>query len=322
MNKIEFLQDLKIRLAKQEISKKEIFDILNIRNYNIYRFSLNTVLYSIGIIIVIIGLIVFLNRFWFDLPSLLRIFITLGLGMGFTLNAIIFQKNKKDSLGLVFYFIGGIISFIGSLVLVYELNKNLVLNENHFLIPMIVFLIISLFYLGINYSMKQAVLSFFSIFNLTLLFLLLYYFVLDNNVDIIQETLFIVFIIIGLVYIMLSKYFENTFNKHLITLTNIFGTVFILAGSISKIENLLWQFLYVIISIGFYTLSLYLKSILILVINTLFLAGYIIYITNKYFTSSLGWSVSLITLGLIFIGLGYFSINLNQRLNHNAEDLM
>jgi len=314
MNKLEFLQELKDRFQKKEISKQEILDIINIKESVIYKLSLNTVLYILGVIIVLIGVIVFLNRVWVDLPSFFRIFITLGLGMGLTLNAVLLQKKNKGIISIIFYFIGGVMNFIGSLVLIYELNKNFFAQDKELLIPVIVFLMISLFYIIINYSMKQAVLTFFSLFNASILFLLTYLFVLEDNNTLIQDTIFMVFVIIGLIYLLFSKYFENTFNKYLIPLTNVLGTVFVLSGTISKVESGIWQFLYVLISIGFYTLSLYLKSRWILVINTLFLAGFIVYITGKYFASSLGWPLSLIILGFIFIGLGYFSVNLNKKL--------
>ncbi len=317
MNKEEFLQDLKIRLEKKEISRAEILNIVNLTNTGTYKLSLNIVLYILGIIIALIGIVVFLNNIWVDVPSFLRILITLGLGIIFTFNSIFLQRKNKNLLSIVFYFIGGIVNLIGTSVLIYELNKNFILAENTLLVPMLAFGVISLFYLGINYSMKQAVLTFFTLLNLTIFFFMTYFFVLDDNNFIIQDTIFMVFVLIGFIYIILSKYFENTFNKYLIPLTNIFGTIFILGGSISKVEIVFWQFLYILISIGVYSLSLYLKSRWILIINSLFLAGYIIYITNRYFASSLGWPISLIILGFVFIGLGYFSVNLDKRLKMN-----
>ena len=70
MNKEEFLQDLKIRLEKKEISRAEILNIVNLTNTGTYKLSLNIVLYILGIIIALIGIILLTLLAYFVWPFL------------------------------------------------------------------------------------------------------------------------------------------------------------------------------------------------------------------------------------------------------------
>ena len=71
--------------------------------------------------------------------------------------------------------------------------------------------------------------------------------------------------------------------------------------------------LYFIIVIGGFFLAVYVKNRSILVMSTIFLIAHVSFITSEYFADSLGWPISLIILGFIFIGLGYGSVTLNKR---------
>jgi len=55
------------------------------------------------------------------------------------------------------------------------------------------------------------------------------------------------------------------------------------------------------------------RSRSILVMSTLFLIAHVSYITGEYFADSLGWPISLVILGFVFIGLGYVSISVNKK---------
>ena len=55
------------------------------------------------------------------------------------------------------------------------------------------------------------------------------------------------------------------------------------------------------------------KSKALLLTSTIFLIVHFVYITGRYFADSLGWPISLIVLGLIIIGLGYGSVEVNKK---------
>jgi len=84
-------------------------------------------------------------------------------------------------------------------------------------------------------------------------------------------------------------------------------------------DSELWQFLYFLVIFGGLYLSIYLKSQIILVMSTIFLIAHISYITSEYFADSLGWPISLVILGFIFIGLGYASVNINKKYINSTE---
>ena len=60
-------------------------------------------------------------------------------------------------------------------------------------------------------------------------------------------------------------------------------------------------------------LSVYMKSRSVLIASTLFLVAHVVYITSEYFADSLGWPISLVLLGFVFIGLGYGSVTINKK---------
>jgi hypothetical protein len=47
--------------------------------------------------------------------------------------------------------------------------------------------------------------------------------------------------------------------------------------------------------------------------STGFLIAHVTFITGEYFADSMGWPISLVILGLVFIGLGYASITINKK---------
>ena len=120
--------------------------------------------------------------------------------------------------------------------------------------------------------------------------------------------------VIGLSYILLAYAFRDGWNKPLIGVLNFFGIIGFLGAAFSQVfDSVLWQLFYFILVFGSVYLSIYLKSRNILIISTLFLVAHISYITSEYFANSLGWPISLVFLGFVFIGLGYASVNINKK---------
>ena len=120
--------------------------------------------------------------------------------------------------------------------------------------------------------------------------------------------------VIGASYLLLAHAFRNGWNKNLTEVLYFFGITGFLGAAFSQVfDSVPWQMLYFIIVIGGLALSVYMRSRSILIISTFFLIVHVSYITGKYFADSLGWPISLVILGFVFIVLGYVSVNINKK---------
>jgi hypothetical protein len=325
MNKEELLQELYIKLNTGEISPEEIVTSFNLiptsqqsiatseKDKKFTPFSITKMLYVLGAAIVAIGVIIFVSQIWYDIGSFGRIVVTLGLGMLATaIGSALLKSKPDDNIGNVFHAIGGLLIPGGALVTLSELS-----NEVFSFWPVtITFAVIFMFYLLLNYVHKSPILTFFSIANGTAFIYSFIQSVVETSSSyyFYRELYSYITMIIGISYILLAYAFRYGWNKPLIAVLNFFGIIGFLGAAFSQVfDSVLWQLIYFILVFGSVYLSIYLKSRSILIISTLFLIVHISYITGKYFANSLGWPISLVFLGFVFIGLGYASVNINKK---------
>jgi len=324
MNKEELLQEISNKISTGEISREEAVSRFgfapamqsevkaeNLKNST--PFSVTKMLYVLGAAIVVIGIVIFVHQIWYDIGSFGRIAVTLGLGFVITAIGSMLLKNKpEENLGTVFHFIGGMLIPGGAVVTLSELN----LDSGDWTIA-ITFGVIFAFYLLLNSIHKNAILTFFAIANGTATV----YLALNSVVggpfegwfgikDIYQYTT----MAMGASYLLLAHAFRDGCNKKLIGVLYFFGITGFLGAAFSQVfDSVPWQMLYFILVIGGLALSVYMRSRSILVMSTLFLIAHVSYITSEYFANSLGWPISLVILGFVFIGLGYVSISINKK---------
>ncbi len=333
MNKEELLQELSTKISTGEISREEMVNRFSfapltqggvkVENFkDSAPFSVTKMLYVLGASIVVIGILIFVSQIWDDLGSFGRVSITLGLGLLITaIGSVLLKDKPEENLGIVFQFIGGILIPGGALVTLSELSTGV----DHPWVVASTFGIIFAFYLLLNFAHKNAVLTFFAIANGTaMIYLILNAMVGDpfegwfGIKDIYQYLT----MAIGISYLLLAHAFQYGWNKKLIGILYFFGiTGFLGAAFLQVFDSVPWQMFYFLIIIGSFTLAVYMKSRSILVMSTLFLIAHVSYITSEYFADSLGWPISLVILGFVFIGLGYVSININKKYIANGNML-
>lgn len=119
---------------------------------------------------------------------------------------------------------------------------------------------------------------------------------------------------VGLAYLLLARSFWEGWNEKLVGVLYFFGSAGFLAAAFSQVfDSLLWQLIYFLVVIGGLFLSVYINSRSVLAVSTIFLLAHISYITSEYFADSIGWPVSLVILGFVFIGLGYGSVTIGRK---------
>jgi len=320
MNTEELLKELSIKISTGEISREEMLSRFGftpavqneVRTENLKTFtsfSVTKMLYVLGAAIVVTGIVFFVYEIWDDIGAIGRIAVTLGLGFLITAIGSMLLKSKPDeNIGTGFHFIGGMLIPGGAVVTLSEIS-----SSTDWMIA-ITFGIVFAFYLLLNYVHKNAVLTFFAIANGTAFVYLLVEAIVDGPFYRHGDLYAYITMVIGASYLLLAHSFREGWNKKLIGVLYFFGITGFLGAAFSQVFNSVpWQMLYFIIVIGGLALSAYMKSRSILVISTLFLIAHVSYITSEYFANSLGWPISLVILGFVFIRLGYVSININKK---------
>lgn len=322
MNKEELFQELERGISTGEISQGELMNRLNIAS-NISvdtktspkdstNFSMTKILYVLGVAIVVVGIVIFVYQIWDDIGSFARISVTLGLGLLFTVIGSVLLKTKPENktIGPVFHTIGGLLIPGGAMVALSELNVDMISVW-----PIaITFGAIFVFYLLLNFVHRSAVLTFFTIANGTAFIYLLVEAITDGPFYRYEDLYAYLTMVTGASYLLLAHSFRSGWNKILIGILCFFGSAGFLGAAFSRVfDSVPWQMVYFLIVIGGLFLSAYMRSRAILVVSTCFLLAHVSYITGEYFADSMGWPISLVILGFIFIGLGYISININKK---------
>lgn len=319
MNKNELLEELSLKIASGEITTAELQQFSQIIPASAlvptaklgWHFSVTKMLYFIGAAIVVVGLIIFVQQIWEDIGAFGRILVTLGLGLLFAgLGSSLLKKNTEDGLGSVFHFMGGMLIPSGALVVLTELYTSI-----DTLWPIAITIgMTSLFYLALNSVHKNALITFFTIANCTSFLYLIVGAIVGDSYYSIDKLYQYLTMLTGVCYLLLAQSFQNTWNHKLVGSLHFFGSTGILfAAFMLVLEFGIWELLYFALIAGGLFLAVYMKSKIVLIMTTIFLIVHVAYITSEYFADSLGWPISLVLLGFIFIGLGYASISINKK---------
>lgn len=321
MDTNEFLAELSRRVRTGELTKDEVLKRIDVQETSgvedntllstLSQLSITKILYILGAAIVIVGIFIFIAQIWEDITSVARILLTLGLGLLVTaLGSLLLKQKPQEHIGSIFHFIGGALVPGGTLVTLHELNTGVVSTW-----PIAIsFGIIFAFYLLLNIVHKTPVLTFFSIVNGTAFLYLLIGAIVEGSAYQHDDIYAYLTMVVGASYYFLAHTFKENWNKHLIWLLYFFAILGFLGAAFSQVfDSVPWQMVFFLLVIGGLFLSIYTKSKSILVVSTFFLIAHITFITSEYFADSLGWPISLVILGLAFIGLGYTSITINKR---------
>lgn len=254
----------------------------------------------------------------FDNYVNLYAYLTLIVGACYILLAYAFRDGWNSKLVPVLNFFG-FVYMEGAALFQYANASGY--NSSHSLWPVTLTLgLIFVFCVFLNFSLKKVFLTLLTVINGTAFIYILVDALIGGSYYSDHGDIYLYLtMVMGLVYMLLAYSFRDSWNDRLVKILNFFGSIGLLGAAFSKIfGSLPWQMFFPVLVIGGFVFSVYVKSRTVLIISTLFLLGYISYITGEYFADSVGWPISLVVLGFIFIGLGYVSININKKyINEN-----
>ncbi|MFH1462307.1 MAG: DUF2157 domain-containing protein [bacterium] len=276
------------------------------------RIRASEILYYIGGIIVLLGIVVLVSQNWAKLGSFGQIIATLGSSVAaFFVGVLFCRRQNFYSLGQVFYVISAILMPLGLFVVFNNAGFNIQEAGVQLLISSILFAV----YLISFAVLRQSIFVAFSIIFGTGVFFTLTNFMfvaasLSGSAS--QEFFQYRILLTGLSYILIGYSFAKNKLYFLTGPLYSFGLVFFFS-SVLMIGGTFWDLLFPGLVLGAIFLSIHLKSKAFLAFGSLFLMAYILKITSQYFANSLGWPFALILAGFALMAIGYLSFYLNKK---------
>ncbi len=311
MEKQEIISFIEEQIAVGKITKNDlnvIFSNVNKEDSVDDSKKIINILYLIGAIIAVVGIIILLIQNWSEVSLLGRISITLGMSIAAYISGYLIRDNERNVLSQVLFAVSGILAPIGTAVLLYEYEIKFT-PVLYGLISLVWAISFGVALWGTRKNILILLTTLFSTFSI-------YYFaseILSNFFY--SNTLFKwLNIFTGIAYVLIAYYLKNNHNTDRSAVKNILygiGTIMILGSGIAL--GGIFNLIMIAVIFGAFYASVYIKSRVILVLSALFLVAHIIRLTSEYFSDSLNWSIVLILIGFLIIGVGYATYFLNKK---------
>lgn len=278
-------------------------------------FNLSGILYYVGAGIAFVGVSIFIGQHWVDLPSILRILVTLGSGLALFSAATLIESAKRlDRVPDAFHFLAGLLIPGGVFVTLDELGFH---GSNWG--PGLIFLALTLAYVLAYRIFRHNLLLLFAIIYGTAAFFLLTEAMAAGFVSFERnDYLAYRFVGVGATYLMLGYALRILRAKILTPVLYGFGALAVLGGAFAlqgwePTQSIFWEVIYPGLVFGAMFLSIHLRSRVVLFLGAAFLVGDIFKLTDEYFQNSLGWPLMLVLAGFLLIGVGYLVFYLNRK---------
>lgn len=314
MEKQQLLAELKQQLQAGLITKSELAALTSTSGADAdgAPHKMVNVLYTIGAIITIVGVIILIAQNWNEIGFVGRIAVTLGISLATFVAGFVLRAPHQNKLSQVMFFISAVLAPIGSLVLIDEADMTMSLTT-HVVLALILTVVYGVAYWATRKNILVLVTVGFGSWA--------YYAVLAKTFETNLFTTDILkwaTIIAGIAYLLIAYTFANKNSAEAHLENNAVAGILYAIGSFSILLAGItfggfFDILYIaVLFAGFYG-SIFLKSRGILVFSALFLIAHIGELTTEYFADSIGWPVALIFIGFVVIAVGYGTLWLNRK---------
>ena len=321
MEKQQLISLIKESLASGNLSKEDLLNItgkdLNKHDPSEPSRNLIHIFYGIGAIIAIIGIVILIVQNWYEIGFFGRILVTLGIALVTYMAGFLLNKPEQNAISQVMFIIATVLAPIGSYVLLKEGN----INFDSATQAMTAVILAAIFGAAL-FTSKKNILTLITIGFATWAYYALitkafganmFY----NSVDFLKWST----IIVGTAYLFMAYGLKSFLlwltqnhgreEKIIQDVLYGFGTLAILGGGIAL--GGIFDVIFIAVVFGAFYGSVYLKSRSMLILGAIFLVAHIIKLTSKYFVNSSGWSIALIIVGFLVIGIGYLTYYLNKK---------
>lgn len=333
MQKQELLDLIKQQIASGNISASEVASALQLQSSaspttdsNKKRLSATSILYSIGGLILVLGIGAFVFSFWDNLNGLVRVLITLGFAAAaYIAGAMLRGDADHGKISRVLFFISGILAPIGAFVTLDSLR----IDYGSFGWSATIAFLLSVIYASSLFFFRTAEFAFFTtIFSTWMIYAVVGYAIdLSGSATMLEHTYKYLTIAIGAAYLLIQSVIasgkineetgardQQAFDRFLTFFgaTGIFGAMIALSDW-SPNQSVAWEFLSVVAVLGGLVLASRTANRTLLKTSALFVFVLIIRFTSEYFVDSLGWPIALIVAGIALLAAGYGLVALGKK---------
>lgn len=321
MTKSELLQEIQRLSAKGEISEAELLQSYRAgsgipapQKHSYLHLDITKILYGIGGIIVISGLVFLIMQAWDSFGASAQIMVTLGSAIALYISAVLLTQVKQygNALSLTLFLISAVIMPIGIFVTLYHLSP----GDNVWLGQIIIAgLPTTLYFFSYNLYKKPLLLLISLLFFTWTLTAFLGYIMDEANITAnLAEIWNYWALAVGVSYILLGYSFAKTNNRQLSSVLYFLGSgASLIAGYALTFIQDPWIIIYFLLILSVIYLSTALRSRILLIFGAMALIAHLTHISFQYFANSLGFPLALIISGFLIIGIGYGSLVINRR---------
>jgi len=279
------------------------------------KLTIEEILYYIGAAIIFLGIDVMLWQNWSELSVFTKLLATLGSGIAAYFVGILLSRYEKlEAAGSAFYLIFALITPVGISVMLDEAGMPMSEASTVSIIAATMLAIC----LASFYALKKNVFILFSIIFGTTLFFSWTQAMFGDYVDDVESEFYAWrMMMVGVLYLVMSRQFIRTVRAPLVGFLNGFGIVFLLGGIMTMggtgtfIEDL-WNWMMPVAALAVIFLSTRFSSKAFLTFGTIFFVAGIFRVSADYFANSFGWPLALTLAGIIMMGAGYAYFNLRK----------
>lgn len=281
--------------------------------------TLGAALYIVGAVIVCTGVAALIGQSWEVLNTFTRILFTFGLGVLFLGCGAYLKRTHKaeDMLAETTLAIGSVALVLGSGVIVHEAGLPLEEPGTVAILALLLTALNATLYM----LLRSPIIAFTGLTTAVVFFHGLSEAILPDTL----EDVFAYTMIFNGIWLIVAGIFmaRRTVLGAIAGMTRGFGAVFVLGAAMMEMvfNNFLsgeetfslWQLIYpIFLGLIIYT-SITVRSRGLLLISSIFLTLYILYISAQYFTDILGWPFTLMVTGAAMIGIAFGVRSLNQK---------
>lgn len=281
--------------------------------------TLSKVLYSLGGIIAIIGVVSFVSDNWTNLGTAGRLIVTFGFSLLTYCTAIVlYKKNVQSALVQLFFVLSALIAAPAGFTLLDSfgaVDATSVYNQIG------IALVLTVLYAYALYLTRKNVLHIIT----GVFFSWAYYATVGSLIknsgysgDLIRDIAVYTSMILGFAFLAYSSWLKTSLSKNfalnLKRVASFYGGIaffFVLIPALFLTG--FWDVLYPLLALAAVVLSINIRASSGLVISAVSVGFYVIHMSSKYFADSIGWAITLVIIGFLIIALGYLTYYLNKK---------
>ena len=270
-----------------------------------------SILYGVGAIVALIGIIILLADNWQEIGFAGRILVSAGISVATFVSAFMMSGEKRSTISQVMFVISATLAPLGFAVLFEQFN----VDVNRMSIGLVSAFLMLLYGAALLIT-KRNILILFTLMHEAILYGTIVS-AFDGSENYIKEFI----IALGVSWLFVTYNYKKVFaiesEKDEKEKDSLMGLLYGIASIMIYVPLSMydgyWDALFFAVIFGGFYLSTFVGSKAILSLSAIFLTAQIIKISGTYFVNSLGWPIALIVIGFVVIGIGYASLSISKK---------